>query len=260
MRDDQRYGALAKGMKLKLLALLAVAMMVSSGALPPTDPPINVSALVTRDGLMFDSPIPLPWEASVPAGLRQEALTAAADRRRQLFARRDDYGNTEVPFPLPLSADLRRRAYYFLSPTGVREIHPKGLLGTVRIVWDEDRDTIQRVEVFGEVQAPAGAASGGGFVLITTQPVRLTTEPSDLTADALLSPHGEPYKGRNTPFRQIVRQYQVRQTAPSPDRWVLVQWLPDTAMVEAGCAVRLSLFHLGPEPSQVATLDAACDV
>jgi hypothetical protein len=245
---------------MKLLAVLAAATMVLVGASPPPDRPIIVSAVVTHDGLMFDSPVPLPWDALVPASLRQDALATAADRRRQLYARRDDYGNTEVPFPLPLSADLRRRAYYFLNRTGVQDIHPRSLLGTVRIAWADDRDIIQRVEAFGEVQAPVGAATGGGFVLIAISPLRLTTEPSHLTADALLGPHGEPYKGRDTPFRQIVRQYQVRQTAPSPDRWVFVQWRPDTAMVETGCTVRLSLFHLGPEPALVATLDTGCDV
>lgn len=245
---------------MKYAAALAAATLLFTVQAPPTAAPVIVSAEITRDGLVFESPSPLPWDSYVPAHLRRAALTTDAARRARLYADRNDYGHTEVTFARPLPTDLSRRMYYFLGEAGVREIRPVGLLGTARIEWAVDNDTVRNVRAFGHVQARAGTMTGGGFVLTVGEPVHLMTAPSTFSADALLAPHGEPYKGRGTPFRQIVRQYEIRLPPPSHDRWVWVQWLADEALVEGGCTTRLTLFHLGPEPVQVATLDAGCDV
>jgi hypothetical protein len=58
----------------------------------------------------------------------------------------------------------------------------------------------------------------------------------------------------------MVRQYQIRSGGANPDRWVFVQWLADSAGVEASCAYRFSLFRFNPEPVQAVTADSGCDV
>ncbi len=245
---------------MKCAAMLAVVLLQLTADARSGAAPVIVQAEITRDGLVFDAPMPLPWGSYVPANLRRAAIVADAARRGRLYADRNDYGHTEITFARRLPVNLSRRMYYFLGAAGVREIRPTGLLGTARIEWAAGGDAIQNVHAFGHLRARAGTMTGGGFVLIAGEPLRLTSAPSAFSADALLAPHGESYKGRGTPFRQIVRQYEIRQDAPTQDRWVWVQWLADEAVVEGGCTTRLTLFHLGPEPAQVVTLDAGCDV
>jgi hypothetical protein len=246
-------------LKTAAVASLSLFILGSPAADPP---PVVLSAYVTQDALVsFDSPRELPWDSMVPQALRQAALDADPERRRRLFDQRDDYGSsTEVPFPLPLPPSLQDHHYYLLDSTGVYEVRPTHLLGTARIRWADSTPRISAIQAFGTLQAPSRPAGHGGFILVTERPVTLHTERSQLTADALLAPHGGTYPGQGTAFRQIVHQYLVRQTAPSPHRWVWVQWQPDTAMFEIGCTFRFALFDWQTEPTPTATTDDGCDV
>lgn len=245
----------------KALPVVALGLLALRASAPSPSPVIVSAYLGAKGGVVFDSPITLSWDSLVPAELRRAALDADLARRQRLFDQREEmYGMTEVTFPHPLPSALRGRSYYLLDSTGVYETRPTGLLGTVRINWNDSTARIRDVQVYGSIEAPARAGGEGGFVLITESPVTLRVEPSQLTADALLAPRGGTYTGRGMPFREIVRQYVVRQTAPSPDRWVWVQWRPDSAMVEIGCTLRFALFHWQAEPEQVASTDYGCDV
>jgi hypothetical protein len=164
-----------------------------------------------------------------------------------------------VAFDLPLPYDLERRAYHLLDSTGVSEVHPSALRGMARIYWS-DSAQVRTVEAYGQLPAPAPPGSNGGFILGTGGPVTLLVEPSQLSADGLLAPHGGTYHHQGTPFWEIIRQYRVRQSAPASDSWVWVQRRADTALVEAGCTLRFSLFHLEPDPVRLATTDTGCDV
>lgn len=127
-------------------AVLAAVLLASTDSWRPAAPPIIVSALLTSDGILFASPIVLPWDSLLPSSLRPAALAADPGRRRHLFNKRSDFGSTEVPFSLPLPADLRRRTYYLLDSAGTRELRPTGLLGTARITWAGDRDSVEAVK------------------------------------------------------------------------------------------------------------------
>jgi hypothetical protein len=116
------------------------------------------------------------------------------------------------------------------------------------------------VEAYGQLLALAPPGSNGGFILSAGGRVTLLVEPSQLSADRLLAPRSGTYQHQGSPFWEIIRQYRVRQTVPAPDSWVWVQWRADTALVEAGCTLRFSLFHLDPDPVQLATTDTGCDV
>jgi hypothetical protein len=223
-------------------------------------PPTIVSAYVIGQDLLFDSPVKLDWDSLVPANLRADALRADSGRRQRLFGERSDFGSTEVPFPVPFAPALKRRSYYYLDSAGIHPIRPSGFRAVARIIWTGEGDQIRAVQGYGQLRAAPRPGSSGGFVLIARHRLTLIIGPSRLSADSLLAPGGGTYEGRGTPFRQILRQYQIRQTAPSRDRWVWVQWLADTAMVEAGCTYRFSLFHLGPAPIQVSSTDTGCDV
>ena len=185
----------------------------------PPPAPTVVSALETPGGVVFAAPFPINWDSLLPANLRRAALAADPVRRRRLFERRTDYG-TEASFSAPLPGRLAALHYY---------------------------------------RARIEPAPAGGFVMIATDPLRLTMERSDFSVDSLLAERGADYPNRGTPFWRIVRQYQIRQVGGAGDRWVWVQWPADSAMVEGGCTVRMGLFRLGRVPTMVSSLDAGCD-
>jgi hypothetical protein len=221
-------------------------------------PPVIASAYPEGGDLLFDSPIELNWDSLLPPSLQPRALAEDRARRRLLFEKRSDFGFTEVPFPVALPSVLLNRFYYLLDSAGIREIRPTGLKGTVRIEWAGDSATVGPMRVYGSVRARV--VSDGGFVLSTEQRTTLKLEPSAFSADMLLAPDGGDYFGKGTPFRQITHQFEARETAPEPNRWIWVRWLSDTALVEAGCTYRFSLFHLTPKPALVASNDYGCDV
>jgi hypothetical protein len=238
-----------------ILGLLALPISRSG------DPPVTLPAFPAPDGgVLFEPPIPLPWDSLVPGPLRQPALEADSARRLDLFAQRDDFGATEVSFPLPLPAQLADRRYYLIDSTGAYETRPTGLRGTVRIEWRGAGAAVQAVRAFGQLHAAARFPGSQGFILVTNEPVTLQTGASHLSSDALLAPSGGTYPHQGTPFWRVLRQQLVRQTAPAPHQWVWVQWVADTAMVEAGCTQRFALFDLNPAPLLVASLDNGCDV
>jgi hypothetical protein len=229
---------------------------LSAGVLPPA--PVIVSAYRSPDRILFESPISLNWDSLLPGNLRQPALAADSERRRYLFQQRSDFGTTEVAFILPLPTQLSQRSYSLLDSLGVSEIHPTDLRGTARIQWGDSAE-VKGVQAFGQLQA-APTIGNGGFVLSSEFPVTLVVEASTLSADQLLAPEGGNYNHKGTRFWHIMREYRIRQTAPTADSWIWVQWQADTGMAEAGCTLRFSLFHLGPVPVQVASTDTGCDV
>jgi hypothetical protein len=227
----------------------------------PGDPPtIFPASSAPGGGVLFDSPMPVPWDSLVPASLRQPALEADSSRRLALFAQHDEFGGTEVTFPLPLPALLAGRRYYLIDSTGAYETRPTDLQGTVRIRWVGAGATVESVGAFGKVHAAARFPGSQGFVVVTGEPMRLQTEPSHFSSDALLAPGGGTYPHRGTSFWQVLQQQLVRETAPTPHQWVWVQWAPDSAMLEAGCSERFALFDLTPAPVLAASLDDGCDV
>ena len=245
-------------LKTALSAALLLALLTPGVA---AQAPTVRSAYLLEDSLVaFDPPTELPWDSLLPPGLRPAALEIDSAGLRRLYGRRDDFGNTELTFPLPVPPSLAQLHYYLLDSTGVHEVHPGGLRGTVRIEWAPKRPTIARVGTFGVLTAEAPAGSHGGFLLVAPTALDLRVAPSHWSADTLLAPHGGTYPGQHTPFRQIVREYQIQTTAPGLARLVWVQWAPDTAMFEAGCSLRYALFRWEADPEVLGTTDDGCDV
>lgn len=245
-------------LKATISAALTLALLPPSVA---AQAPTVRSAYLLEDSLVaFDPPTELPWDSLLPARLQAAALEGDSGRLRSLYAKRDDFGNTELTFPLPVPPSLGRLHYYLLDSAGVHEVHPGRLRGTARIEWVPDRPEIAGVRAFGVLTAEAPAGSHGGFVLVAASALDPGVAPSQWSADTLLAPHGGTYSGQHTPFRQIVREYQVETTAPGFGRLVWVQWAPDTAMVEAGCSLRYALFRWELDPEVLATTDDRCDV
>jgi hypothetical protein len=237
--------------------LLALLVGIGLGG-PPA--PVVVSAYVQSDTLLFDAPEPLPWETWLPSELQPSSLAQNPSRRQELSSRRSDFGSTEVSFPVALPPEIAKRFYYLLDPGGPHQIRPALLLGTARIVWRDTTAEVESVSAFGQIASPGTGDGLGGFVLVSEEALTLAAKPSQWTADALLAPAGGSYPGQGTPFRAIVAQYELTVTAPVPSRWVFVQWAPDTAMVEAGCERRFSLFRLNPGPIPAGSTDYGCDV
>ena len=262
-RDRRRAACLPGGRTAGTLsrmrnALLVMAGLLLAGSSRPGTAPVIVSAYADGENLLFDAPIELNWDSLLPPALTRAALAGDRARRQQLFEKRSDFGLTEVLFPVALPSAVQRRFYYLLDSAGIREIRPSGLQGTARILWAGGSAEVGETRAFGSLRARVD--SRGGFVFSTEQPATLKLEPSVRSADMLLAPEGGEYQGKGTPFREIIRQYQVTMTRPAADRWILVQWLADTAVVEAGCSYRFSLFNVSREPAMVASTDSGCDV
>jgi hypothetical protein len=223
--------------------------------------PTVTSAYATERGIVFDAPVPVAWDSLLPDSLQPRALRANSARRLALFEQRTpEYGTTEVFYVLPVPPLLEGRFYYLLDSTGLIETRPDSLLGTARIRWAGPFARVETVNAFGQVRVLARRAASGGFILSSDRRLTLAVAPSDLSADALLAPGGGTYLGRGTAFRQILRQYEVREAAPETRRWIWVQWLPDTALLEAGCQFRFTLFQHDLQPAPIASTDYGCDV
>lgn len=222
---------------------------------------MTVPAYAAPDGgVVFDSPIPISWDSLAPMDLRLDALEADSIRVHQLFIDQNMWGHTEVVFTAPLAAELGTWRYYLLASTGVYEVRPTGLQGTTRISWRQDGTRIENVRHFGSLHAPVPSPGSQGFVLITPHPVTLQVDSSNYSPDDLMSPDSAAYAHQGTSFWSIERQYTIRQTAPSAQRWTWVRWMPDTELVEVGCTERYALFSWDPDPVLVASLNAGCDV
>ena len=211
-------------------------------------------------GLTFEAPDSVDWEALVPAPLREAALRADPGRLARLYAERTDYGGPELRFTAPLPSALARRHYLLADSAGIHPIRPDSLLGTVRLAWADSGPILHSILVFGAVRAPAPGAARHGFVLSAPMAFAIDTAPSQRTADQLLGPGGADYPYRGTPFWDIVRQYRLRLLGTDGQGWIWVQWAPDTENREAACEQRLSLFAVGDEPRQLASVSTGCDL
>ena len=186
---------------MRYLGLILAAGALAADPQPPPAPMV-VSALATSGGVVFNAPIPINWDSLLPANLRRAALH-----------------------------------YYLFDSTGVRRLQPTDLLGSAGIEWVQivgvdrvsDTDQVATVTASGGIRARIEPAPAGGVVMITADPLRLEMERSDFSVDSLLAEQGAAYPFRGTPFWRIVRQYQIRQLGGSGDRWVWVQWPPDSA-------------------------------
>jgi hypothetical protein len=81
-----------------------------------------------------------------------------------------------------------------------------------------------------------------------------------MVADTAMALHMETSRhAAPAPAPRIVRQYQVRSTGSGGDRWLWVQWAPDTEAAEGGCLFRFTLFRIAAPPAPVATTNDGCD-
>ena len=242
----------------KVQLVSSVASLILLALSSPT--PVVLSAYVDGNTLRFEAPTPQPWDRWLPTDLRLPSLAKSPVHRQELFARRSEYGSTEVALPLPLPRALAQRYYYLVNRSGQRRIRPTGLLETARIIWRDTTDDVQSVETFGDIVLRQSDSSLGGFILTTESPLNLRVTPSRWSADDLLAPAGGTYFGQGTSFRTVVAQFEITAGPPASAHWVFVQWLADTELKEIGCEYRFALFRLEPGPSLVRTTDYGCDV
>lgn len=240
----------------RLGAIWMASAIAISSIQTPSGPTI-VSVYLEGTDLVMTPIDSIDWDKFVPPRLQPAAIAENPAFKQELFAKRGDYGSTEVPISVPSPPALLSRFYYLFDSAGVREIRPRGLKAIASVGWRGNSDSVDQVKAYGYVRL--GATSNGGFVLVAPQRRTLKLEPSALTVDSLLGPNGAEYANKGTPFWKMLRQYQIRLMAPTQDRWVLVQWAPDSAGVEGGCANRFSLFHFQPAPVVVQSTDAGCD-
>lgn len=243
--------------KVRSLGAVLMAGAIGTWAIQTPSGPTIVSAFLEGSDLVIFPLDSINWDTLLPPKLQRAAIEQDRAFTQSLSERRSDYGSTEVPFPVPPSRALLSRFYYLFDSRGVHQVRPSGFKGMASVGWRGRSDTIEQVKAYGYVRFQT--ASDGGFILVAPNRKTLRLEPSALTADSLLSPNGGEYPNKGTAFWKMLRQYQVRMTAPTPDRWVFVQWVADSAGVEAGCVYRFSLFHLQPAPVVVQSTDAGCD-
>jgi hypothetical protein len=201
------------------------------------------------------------WRESAPAALlRMEGALAEGAILDDLRARDDGFGGSVFTFRIPLPDSLRSLRYLLVHARGTTVLRPDSLRGTVRVRRPDSTSRIGPADSYGEVHASAPIGRGpvgGGFVLISSIPLRATTAPSHYTADELLGPPGADRPFRGTSFWQIRAQFSLTVGSES---YAFVQWAPDDQVREAGCEYRFSLFRLGRTPTLVATNDYGCDV
>lgn len=237
------------------LATLIILPVALASLQAPGEPRI-ISAFSDEGTIYFSSPDSIDWAPLLPDSLRAEALNRNPERRQALRESSMDFGGSaEIFFSAKAPPSLGKNFYYLLDSSGIREIRPGDLKGVAGVNLLRGTDSIETVSTYGYVRSQI--ISNGGFVLVGRQRLSLKQEPSAIRADSLLGT-ADPYLG--TPFRQMVRQYGVRMTAPRTDRWIFVQWLADSAGIEGYCAFRFALFHLAPEPAMVSSNDYGCDV
>jgi hypothetical protein len=240
----------------RMLAMVAASLLADQFG----SPPVILSAYVEADTLTLEVPQAQPWDAWLPDSLRLTALARDPARRQALFAQRSDVGITDINVPLPVPPELAERYYYLIDSAGERPNLPTALRGTARMTWQTGTPEALAVEVFGKVALALTTPRGGGFVIASGQPLTLSVTPTQWSAHAQLAPQGGTYGGQGTSFWMIVAQVEVAAAPPATERWVFVQWLADTAMVELGCEFQFALFQLDPRPRLAGTTEDGCDV
>lgn len=202
------------------------------------------------------------WRESAPPELRElEDPGWRQERHAELLDHADDYG-AQFGFGVPLPDSLRSVHYLLIHAFGGTSLHPDSLHGTARFPVSDSGPAISPVQYLGELHASTPGQrglTGGGFVLISARPLRITTSTSHHTAEELLARQVPDYLSMGAQYWAIAAQFEFRLDH-DPSVYLFVQWAPDTEQREAGCEFRFELLRLGPTPEMLAASDYGCDV
>jgi hypothetical protein len=162
----------------------------------------------------------------------------------------EDSHCSKISYQAAIDSDVPKGYYYLISPSGIHELAPTQLLGTIRYDWNKDFTAIDRIDYFGAIVADAKSpmdAAEYGVVLFSLNP--LTIE-KDLVHASLPNELG-PYVQT---FTMTIKSEQIS--------YLFIDHGPDTECKEGCCQFRYSLFPLingAPSNEPVAAINAQCD-
>ncbi len=159
---------------------------------------------------------------------------------------------SELHYQTPLDPDLLKGHYYIISSSGITELQPTKLLGSIRYHWNNDLTAIDgRVDHFGYVVANTmgkGNSAGHGFVVFSKTPLQIDSFPAN--------------KSLPKEFSSALSTYLFKLGALNAS-FLFVEWPADTKCQEACCKIRYSLHRIvdgTPSAEKIASIDAQCDV
>lgn len=158
-----------------ILATLLGALLAA--ATPELGEPTFSRAYLRPDGLCFDSPVALDWEAMA----RREFKTFALDNppRDQLLSSMR-MGDPTFTYSADLPDTLTHLHFYLIAETGPQPVVPERLLGTIRYRFQPPANP--ELDVFsGEICLPVPKAiDDAGFVATSSVPLSWQQTPATL--------------------------------------------------------------------------------
>ena len=160
------------------MVLLPALLGLLFASASPVSEPIFSRAYLTQNGLCFDSPVDLNWEALA----RREFKAFPLDNppRDQLSSHLSSMGDPTFNFTADLPKTLSRFHFYLLSEAGSQQITPQRLLGTIQYTYRPPEKPA--LEVFsGEVcLPPPPGIKDAGFVVAMDHAVAWSHVPATL--------------------------------------------------------------------------------
>ncbi len=221
---------------------------------------LTVIPAIHQDDGSVSFRLDVPARPHAPDSIRElEAPPRDSARLAEMFANRDMFGNTEVTFTVPAPSVPTDSVYYLVHAGGIALMPLDSVKGTARVVFGRTATILDiGYWAYGFASTATGEPVGGGFMWLGSVEDEFDREPSHATADDLLGPHGEDYEGRGTVFWKMVSQFAL--STLDGRSYVFVQWAADTALIEAGCVYRFSLFQRQPTVLQIGWVNYGCDV
>jgi len=233
-----------------------------SAAPPEHDEPAFVRAYLKPEGLCFESPVDLDWEAMARRELK--AFPIENPPSEELLKHRSEMGDSTITFSAALPAALKRLHFYLIAETGPRPIVPERLRGSVRYRFKPPARP--ELDVFyGEVclSAPK-AVHDAGFVAASGVPLSWRKAPAALVRSGRVTlvrlPNGTsplPAPGFNKDAAGVRTAY-VLSSPGVATRYLFVRRVADSP--ESNCEHTYDVYRWEPGLPVIASNAYNCDI
>jgi len=264
------------------LVLLLVCLLPNPARPQPTTPALQFKAAETTDrGIAFEPAFPVNWEQV--ARVSFHAFDIDRPDRAQIREHFFEPGATAYfQYEASLPAAKTPSYYYVLAETGLFPVIPDKLLGEIAYASDRSATQVGPPTFFGRVSAHPSMPqkiAGAGFVLIAGRPLTFRVSEVAMVGNeslpgiaqrsvdektvtyvyhdgqghqALLGQHARKFPGAKNAYLVSI--------SGEPDKYLFVQWSPDTDCVEGCCEHSYSLIHLGNKAENIVGNAYGCDV
>lgn len=204
-----------------------------------------VSAYGHIPGGGFRVPVPdsrIPWREMALKTVSLDVERPDAARLRDLYFQKDQFGNAELSFRVPVPTDMEQRRYYAVSDWGLTPLRIRGLVGAARYAFDPQSaaPVLLQVGFTGQLffdNVPEDDYVEAGFVWASDHPVTSEVEEVEPRAIAV-SGSGDTarvtWQDRTASLRSPVtsRAETAALISAEGEKYLYIQWHPEGTSCE----------------------------